>query len=326
MFTTDSIINSLQKIFANRVIIDRVLKVAIGFGLLIFLISYISPDEILNLFSQAKYKYIIYASLLTFVNIFLQAYKWKLVINSSLGEIPFLRVLNSFFAGISSGLSTPARVGEFIGRAIPLKEFNFFSVTIVSFIDKIINALVITFFGSIASVLFYQSISSPHFYIDGPLLIIIISVFAALTYLLFNNGFFVSLIKKKFRENEKVLNKISVVDNFLSQPAKNKIAIFFVNTLYYFVILFQFALLVNAFTDFSNYYQLMIIASLILVATTVVLPFSFGDLGVREGAASYLVGVVAIAPAIGFNSAIVLFIINVILPSIIGLIFLVKKK
>lgn len=326
MFNSETINNVLQKLVANRAVIDRVLKIAIAFGLLIFLIGYISPSEIVSVFTSANLKYIIYAALLSFVNIFLQAYKWKLVINLSLGELPFTRVLRSYFGGISSGLSTPARVGEFIGRAIPLHEFNFFNVTIVSFIDKLVNLLVITFFGSIASVLFYRKLSSPHFYIDVPLLVIIIVMFAVLTYLLFSNAFLVSLVKRKFKTNEKVIEKISIVDKFLMQSWRKKSAIFIVNIIYFIVILFQFALLVNAFTEFNNYFLLMIIASLILLATTVVLPFSFGDLGVREGAASYLIGLVAISPAIGFNSAIVLFIINVIFPAILGLIFLVKKK
>ncbi|WKZ70657.1 MAG: lysylphosphatidylglycerol synthase transmembrane domain-containing protein [Melioribacteraceae bacterium] len=326
MFTTDSIINTLQKIVANRVIIDRVLKIAIAFGLLIFLVGYISITEIAAAFSEANYSYILYASLLSLVNIFLQAYKWKLVLNLSLGEISFVRVLGSYFSGISSGLSTPARIGEFIGRAIPLKEFNFFDVTIVSFIDKIINMLVITFFGSIASVLFYRTLNASHFYVDIPLLISIIVIFSLFIYLLFTNGFFVAIIRRKFKSNEKVLNKIKIVDKFLSQSYKGKLQIFSINVLFLLVILLQFALLVNAFAEFSNYYQLMIIASLILFATTVVLPFSFGDLGVREGAASYLIALVGLAPAIGFNSALVLFVVNVILPAIIGLLFLVKKK
>jgi len=326
LLNSNSISIALQKLSANRAIIDRILKIAIAFGLLIFLIGYISPSEIVKLFSTAKYEYLLYASLLSFVNVFLQAYKWKLVINLSIGEVPFTRILSSYFAGITSGLSTPARVGEFIGRAIPLHEFNFFNVTIVSFIDKLINLLVITFFGSVASVLFYRTLSSPHFYIDFPLLVIIIVLFAVLTYLLFNNAFLVALIKRKFKANEKVIEKVSIVDKFLTQSWRKKSTIFFVNIIYFFVILFQFALLVNAFIDYNNYFLLMMIASLILLATTVVLPFSFGDLGVREGAASYLIGLVAISPAIGFNSAIVLFIINVILPALFGLIFLIKKK
>lgn len=326
MFTTESITNAVQKISENRVLLDRILKIAIALGLLIFLIGYISPREILTVFNGVEYKYIFYASLLSFVNMFLQAYKWKLVINNSLGELPFTRVLRSYFGGISSGLSTPARIGEFIGRAIPLDEFNFFDVTIVSFVDKLINLLVITFFGSIASVLFYRTLSSPHFYIDIPLLAIIIVMFALLTYLVFSNGLIVTLVRRKFRENQKVLEKISVIDKFLSQSWRNKSTIFLVNIFYFFVILIQFALLVNAFADVENYFLLMMIASLILLATTVVLPFSFGDLGVREGAASYLVGLVAISPAVGFNSAFVLFIINVILPAILGLVFLIKKK
>lgn len=326
MFNSNSISIAIKKLSANRAIIDRVLKIAIAFGLLVFLIGYISPREIYTVFSTAKYEYLIYASLLSFVNIFLQAYKWKLVINLSLGKLPFTRVLRSYFGGVTSGLSTPAKVGQFIGRAIPLKEFNFFDVTIMSFIDGLVSFIIVAFFGSVSSILFYRTLNSPHFYIDVPLFITIVIIFVILTYLLFSNAFIVSLIRKKFKTNEKVIQKISIVDKFLNQSWRKKSTIFLVNTLYFFVVLLQFALLVNAFTNYDNYFQLMMIASLILLATTVILPFSFGALGVREGASTYLVGLVAISPAVGFNSSIALFIINVILPAIIGLILLIKKK
>jgi len=322
----NTLINRLQKIAENRKSIDRVLKVAISIGLLIFLVSYISVDKITKVFLSADYEFILYASILSLVNIYLQAYKWKLVLNHSLGKVSFMRALHSYFGGVTSGLSTPARIGEFIGRAIPLEEFNFFSVTIVSFIDKIINMIVITFFGAISSVFFYRSFNEPHFYVDVPLLIIIVSLFSITVYMLFNSNFFVSVVKRKFKNNQKVLNKISVVDKFLSQSLSVKVKIFSINILYFVVILLQFALLVNAFASYSDIIQLMVIASLILFATTVVLPFSFGDLGVREGAAAYLISMISLSPAIGFNSALVLFIINVILPALIGLIFLIKNK
>lgn len=315
-----------HKVLDNRRTIEFFLKIAIAASLILFLINYISLNEITSVFATADYTLVIYAAVFSFVNLGLQALKWNLVVVNSIGRVNFSKIITSFLAGVTSGLSTPARVGEFIGRALPLKEHSFLDVTIASFVDKIINMLVITFFGALSAVLFYRVVSTPHFFIDVPLMMVIIALFAVVTYIFFSRGFLLFLLKKRFSNKQRIISKISVVKNFLSLSSKKKILIASINLIYYLVILFQFYLLVKAFFPDAELLNLMLVASLILFATTVIVPFSFGDLGVREGAASYLVALVGIPSAIGFNAALVLFVINVIFPSLLGLFFLVKNK
>lgn len=315
-----------HKFLSNRKTIDFILKIAIAISLTVFLINYISLKEIIAAYKTANINFIIYAVILSVLNIGLQATKWKLVLSSSVGEVQYSKAIASYFAGVSSGLSTPARLGEFIGRALPLKKFNFLDITLMSFVDKIINVLVITFFGAVSAVLFNRVVNHSHFYLDIPLLVVITTLFAFLVYLFFSKGVLIAIVKKKFKENEKITSKISVVEDFLAISFGKKSRIILINIAYYFIILFQFYLLTNAFNVGVDIAQMMFVASLILFATTVIVPFSFGDIGVREGAASYLVVLLGIPAATGFNAALVLFIINVIIPSLFGLILLIKNK
>ncbi len=315
-----------RRFISHRQTIEFLLKISIAISLLYFLISYISFQKILSAFKNADLIFIFYAGLLSIFNNGLQIVKWKLVLKNSIGQISYSNAAVSFFCGVSSGLSTPARLGEFVGRALPLKEHKFLDVTLTSFVDKLINVLVITFFGSIASILFYRSVNSPNFFIDVPLLAVVVILFATITYIIFSKGILITIVRNKFKENNKVLLKIFVVQKFLSSPTKNKLSIAFVNLFFYFIILFQFYLLLSAFYINVSFLDAILIASLILFTTTVVVPFSFGDIGVREGAATYLIVLVGIPAAVGFNAAFVLFILNVIIPSIVGLFFLMKNK
>ncbi len=51
------------------------------------------------------------------------------------------------------------------------------------------------------------------------------------------------------------------------------------------------------------------------------LPISFGDLGVREATSIYFLSKYGIADVVAFNSSLLLFTINMIIPALVGLLF-----
>lgn len=63
----------------------------------------------------------------------------------------------------------------------------------------------------------------------------------------------------------------------------------------------------------------------LIFAIKAVLPFSFLDLGVREGAAVLVFSRLGLDPLPAFNAALILFIINVLLPGMVGLTVLYRQ-
>jgi hypothetical protein len=59
---------------------------------------------------------------------------------------------------------------------------------------------------------------------------------------------------------------------------------------------------------------------------SVIPPISLGELGIREGVSVYFVKQLEENAAVGFNASISLFLINILLPALIGLILLLKRK
>jgi hypothetical protein len=53
--------------------------------------------------------------------------------------------------------------------------------------------------------------------------------------------------------------------------------------------------------------------------------FTLGELGVREAAAVYFLGILTGEGTAGFNASMSLYIINVLVPSLIGLLLITKK-
>lgn len=86
---------------------------------------------------------IIVVLLLMIVNWSLEAIKWKISVKP-VQDINFFRALQAIFSGISFSVSTPNRVGEYLGRLLYMKEGNrlkTISITIVGSISQLIITL-----------------------------------------------------------------------------------------------------------------------------------------------------------------------------------------
>ena len=88
-------------------------------GLIIsYLIYKISSDQALkhlDKYSDFDIKLILFVFALSFVNWGIEAKKWQLLVKS-ITELSFISSFKSVLAGLSIGILTPNRLGNFIGR------------------------------------------------------------------------------------------------------------------------------------------------------------------------------------------------------------------
>jgi uncharacterized membrane protein YbhN (UPF0104 family) len=64
----------------------------------------------------------------------------------------------------------------------------------------------------------------------------------------------------------------------------------------------------------------------VFFAKSAIPSFTLADLGIREGAAVYFMGALGIAAAAAFNAAFLLFCVNLVLPSLVCLPFVLKLR
>ena len=96
--------------------------------------------------------------------------------------------------------------------------------------------------------------------------------------------------------------------------------------MFYVCFIAQFALLVSAFSLHANFINYLWAGGLVMFVKSVIPPISLGELGIREGVSVYFVKQLGENAAVGFNASISLFLINILLPALIGLILLLKRK
>ena len=98
-----------------------------------------------------------------------------------------------------------------------------------------------------------------------------------------------------------------------------------ISTLFYAVFILQYAVLVKAFSGNAGFLTFLWAGVLVMFTKSVITPFSFIDFGVREGASIFFLTKMGELSSVAFDASAVLFAINIIIPSIIGVILFYKR-
>lgn len=327
--TTEQVKNILQQnSFISRYKSAIVLfaKIAIAAGLLIYIIYSVNLQEILTAIKQANVYLIAAAFLLSFVNIYLQFYKWKITANIVLQENHNSKIWLSMFYGFSAGVFTPARIGEYFGRALVFKNHSLLRVTIATLLDKFFPLLIVVFLGSISSILFIHYYYHVAYYLTIGLFITLFILFYFFFLLIFNDRFWDNILFAKLRNSVKLNWLFEKLKVFRKLDKKYATKMFVVSLLFYLCFLLQYSLLVSAFSNHNNFVDYFWAGNLMMFAKTIIPPVSLGELGIREGASVFFIKQFGEAASTGFNASIFLFFINVLIPALIGMTLLLKKN
>lgn len=310
----------------NKTIILVSAKIFIAAGFLLYLISSINFSEIVNAAKRADILLLVLASVLVLPNIYLQFYKWKITANVVLQENHNSKIWLSLFYGFSAGVFTPARIGEYFGRALVFKNHSLLRVTLATLLDKLFLLLLVAFFGSISSILFIHYYYHVTFYLTIGLFILVFALFYLFFWMIFNDRFWDNVLFTKLRDSIKLNWLFEKIKVFRKLDKKYATKMLLISFLFYVCFLIQYAVLVAAFSNHSNYLEYLWAGNLIMFAKTIIPPVSLGELGIREGASVFFITMLGESASVGFNASIFLFFINVLVPSLIGLILLLKKN
>ena len=327
--TTDEVKNIFQQnsfISKYKTAILIAVKVIIALGLLIYLIYAVNFQEILTAIKQSDVYLIAISFLLSFVNIYLQFYKWKITANVVLQENHNSKIWLSLFYGFSAGAFTPARIGEYFGRALVFKNHSVLQVTLATILDKVFLLLIVAFFGSISSILFIHYYYHVTFYLTAGLFILVFVLFYFFFWLIFNDRFWENVFFIKIKDSIKLHWLFEKVKIFRKLDKKYSTKMILVSFLFYLCFLVQYSLLVAAFSNHNQFWNYLWAGNLMMFAKTIIPPISLGELGIREGASVFFITQLGESASTGFNASIFLFFINVLIPSLIGLTLLIKKN
>ncbi len=309
------------KKFISKRRLAYLLKLIIAAAVMIMLLKRVNVHELLTAFSSANMYCISVALILLVPNIYIQFYKWRYLVRLVKPDVSNRETFNSLLAGFTFGFVTPGRLGEF-GRAFFIKDCPWVKVLGMAFMDKFFSLAVVIFWGAIGVMFFVGR--ELYIYTLAPIIIFCLITLIVIYYIILRpeiiRSFLYSLnVILPFRDKIKLL--MSSLDNFQRKQALNLLLL---SVGFYFIFFVQFYILVCAFQGAPLLPSFFAIASVMLVKS--MLPISFGDLGIRESAAIFFLGKIGLLEATAFNASILLFVINLLIPSIVGLFLLLKYR
>jgi uncharacterized membrane protein YbhN (UPF0104 family) len=273
------------------------LKVAIAVVAIFVLIKTARANVLAATLLNINTAYLAAAILLVAPNLGIQWLKWHFLLTRTNSTISATDSFKSLIVGFPLGIVTPGRFGE-IARGLMIERIPATTAVTLAAIDKTTNMIVNLAVGMIA--LMIWKLGRWEFVAFSALL------FLALT---------------------ASLPKVPAIRTALRKTALRPwhyLFMFLCAIIFYSIIVLQLVILLFGFESFDAMMGAGAAAATLLVKT--LLPISFGDLGVREGAAMFFFSEVGVSSAAAFSAAILLFAINVATPTLLGLCFLFDKS
>lgn len=259
---------------------------------------------------------------LMFLNWFLEALKWRYMI-SKIEKVSIYTSLKAVFAGITVSSFTPNRVGEYGGRVFYLEKADRLKGVIITFIGSMSQLLITILFGSISfiilsellfeSKILFSAISK--FKLLVFLLLFLLNVF--IFYFFYNVHSFISF----FNLNKYINRFKQYIQTFTIYNSRELTNILLFSFSRYIVFSIQFLILLNVFEIDSSTFHSMLSVMLIFLFVSIIPTIVVAEIGVRGSVAIYVFSLFTINSIGVFSSTLLLWIINLVIPSLIGIYF-----
>ena len=276
---------------------------------------------------KSNYAIVILVVLMMFLNWFLEALKWRFLI-AKIEKISIRRSVRAIFSGITVSAFTPNRVGEYGGRVFCLETADRIQAVLITVIGSMAQLLTTIIFGSIGLLCLPSYKSDFSIFFDNvsfalPVFAFILIVLNVLLVLLFLNASVFSNVLSNISFLKKY-QKYNSVFSFYSSDELLKVLGYSVAR--YAVFTTQFFILLQVFEVHIAYTDAIVLIMAMLFVISVIPTIAITEIGVRGSVALFLFGLVS-ANTVGILSAtFVMWIINLLVPALIGTAFIFTLK
>jgi uncharacterized membrane protein YbhN (UPF0104 family) len=309
-------------------IILSVLLVLLSYGFIIF--KFVQFDSLKEfdfkiMFIDRKNPAILIAVLLLMpLNWSIEAIKWEKLMQN-IQPLNFAYSFKAVFAGITLGIFTPNRIGEIGGRILFLEKgkrsFGFLATSMGSFAQLITTILAGLIGFSLFLIIYPEKIwINPIFNKITLFIVILFLLFLFLVYFNFKR------IKPFLFKFSFFRNRENQINYFSETKTKLLLKVLVLSILRYIIFMFQFYLLLYFFDNDLSLIQAYISISLIYLFSTLIPTTTLLEFGIKGSLAIFFIGIFSTNLLGIVLTTILIWIINLAIPSIIGSIFFVKNN
>ena len=302
--------------------LTTLLKLALAGGILAYLIRVVDFRLIVETARQADPLWIAAAVFLLPVNLFIEGTLWYRITRLTPIRAPLRTAFGALLSGYAVGFFTPGRIGELAGRSFYYGQGNKWELSMLVMYQRMIDMLVGVTAGLIA-MLSFMYVWRPE-----PMSIwwIFVAIGAASILLL---GFVLLMPRPAYRVLDRWIKRPKVLApvEFLRRVENRHVGPYVaLSTTRYFVFVSQFVFLMFAFSGTAPPEQIYTGASMTFYAKYLIPSITLMDLGIREGSAVFFMGQAGFPEAAAFNASLMMFFINLVVPSTAGAPFVFRLK
>jgi uncharacterized membrane protein YbhN (UPF0104 family) len=272
---------------------------------------------------------------LMLINWGIESFKWRLLI-AKIEKISFLRAFKAVMTGVSVSIFTPNRTGDYLGRVFILEKGNHVEGVLITLIGSFAQLIVTISAGLFCFLSFLDQYLRVSYQVQEYLLISMIFLVPGLVFIImllyFKIGILTDFIGRylpdkwqRFKEYSRVFGRYS---------SKELLGVILLSFLRYIIFSTQFYLLLTIFGVELPLIQGMILIPVIYLVMTMVPSIALIDLGIRGSVSIFVIGLYFKKSGINLpdtelailTSSTVLWLINLIIPAILGTFFVFNLK
>ena len=275
-------------------------KILVSIFILYFLLKKIDFIQVISTLKQIKFGIIVFLFFTTFLKLLIEIINWKIFLQISPEYKPKIgEIIKSHFIGHSLRFLVPGGHG-IIGKIYFVenkKKDTFLSLSI----EKFFQIWLIVLFAAFSSIFYFKGID---LYLKISLLLLIFLI-----------PFLLVLFHKiKFLQNYKL---------YIFKYQTRIPTIIMLQICYMIITVLQYFMILSPFSEIS-FFQTLISIPLILFANTI--PITYAGLGLREVFAIKVLSNYQIQSEIAVAASLIVFFFNSVLPALVGLYFIIRKK
>ena len=285
--------------------------------------------DIDNILLQIETNYLVISLvvLMMLLNWFLESLKWRFLI-SKIERVTIKRSVRAIFSGITVSAFTPNRVGEYAGRVFCLDKGDRIQAVLITVIGSMAQLITTIVFGLIGVLLLpnlmpsFDSLLSDIIF-AYPIMLFTIILLNVLLVTLFLNASVFSILLSKFKFLSKY-TKYNKVFSFYNTSELLEVLLY--SFARYIVFTTQFFILLHVFGVNISYEDSIILTTTMLFIISVIPTIAITEIGIRGSVAVLLFGLVSNNTVGILSATFVMWVINLLLPALIGTVFIFTLK
>ena len=279
-------------------------------------------NTIHDLFVEWNTSKILFLSLvfiLMIVNWTIEAQKWRLLLVGT-EKFSLWKSFQSVLTGVAVSVITPNRIGEYMGRILYLRNVHKIQGITVTIIGSFAQLIVTGFLGLVGLLYYIMNVQQSTWltilFVSSILLCVV------LTYIYFHLHKLLDWTEgiTFFR---KIRIYLEIVKRFNQQQL---IKILLISTARYLVYTIQFILLLKLFLVEINFITLLFTVWLIFWSMAILPTIAIAEIGIRGETALFFLAPLSTNHLGIVSSTLMLWLINLIIPSLLGCLFVYKMK